>query len=131
MIGLPLLGGAVASYLTLYQSGLVASIWEPIFQDGSRTILHSKLAQALPVPDAAVGAVGYLTEATCVAVGWDGRLLVGVVYGATVIIFAVVSAALLVAQGAYFHTWCTLCTISALISFAIAGLAAREWRTRQ
>ena len=87
----------------------------------------------LPVPDAALGAVGYLAEAVCLIVrirtaAWTwGRF----VYRALVIVFAAVSVMLVALQWGYFHAWCTLCLVSAIISLAIAGMAAREWTMRR
>jgi len=39
------------------------------FGAGSQNVLHSQLMRALPVPDSALGALGYLIEAV---LGWAG-----------------------------------------------------------
>lgn len=65
--GLALAGLAIAVYLTLYQLGIVPTVWEPFFGEGSRKVLHSPISRLLPIPDASLGAVGYLVER------WRGR----------------------------------------------------------
>ncbi|MGH7875641.1 MAG: hypothetical protein ACREQO_25900 [Candidatus Binatia bacterium] len=57
-----LVGFGIALYLFLYQLGLFLNVWEPFFGNGSRKVLQSHLTRVLPVPDAALGALGYLIE---------------------------------------------------------------------
>lgn len=40
LVLLALLGGTDAGYLALHQMGVVTHVWEPIFGEGSRVILH-------------------------------------------------------------------------------------------
>ena len=121
------LGGfAVASYLALYQLQTLPTVWEPLFGNGSKLILHSSLARSLPIPDAALGAVGYLTEVLCVAVRARSPAWVGVFYKGVVTIFALASVVLIALQWGYFHAWCTLCLLSAGLSFVIAGVVISE-----
>jgi uncharacterized membrane protein len=134
---LAIAGFVVASYLALYQLGVFTTVWEPLFGDGSRTILNSSVSRMLPIPDAALGAAGYLAEAICVSVRKRTPKWVNYLYIAIVVAFFVGSLALVALQWGYFHAWCTLCLLSALISFAIAGVAAlksieragHEWRS--
>jgi hypothetical protein len=70
---LALVGCAVATVLTLFQVGVLDDVWEPFFGDGSRRVLTSALSRALPVPDAALGAVAYLAEAVLTALGRPDR----------------------------------------------------------
>jgi len=58
-VGLALVGCAIATYLALFQYGVVATVWEPLFSEGSRIVLSSRLSHVLPVSDAALGAAGY------------------------------------------------------------------------
>jgi hypothetical protein len=132
LILLALGGCAVAAYLAWYQTGVVAHVWEPFFGDGSRAILHSSVSRLLPIPDAALGAFGYLMEAVCGAIGgrnrWSVTPWIVLLYGGIVGLFALASIALIVLQFGYFHAWCTLCLTSAVISFVIAILAFDEPR---
>jgi uncharacterized membrane protein len=119
--GLALAGLAIAVYLTLYQLGIVPIVWEPFFGDGSRRVLHSPISRLLPVPDASLGAVGYLVE---IVTGLTPK---------TVLFFGAVAAAmalfgLLLAAVQAFWLWagCTLCLTSAAISVGIAAMARKE-----
>ncbi len=126
LVWLAAAGCAVASYLTLYQLGLVTSVWEPFFGNGSEIILHSSLARALPVPDASLGALGYLVELACAVAMSSCAIWVRRVYYALVTTFAVASVILIALQWGYFHEWCTLCLTSAVLAFVIAGVLTYE-----
>ena len=135
LVALALLGAADATYLALYQLGILTHVWEPLFGRGSAVILSSG-SRFLPVPDAALGALAYFAEAVCLTIGGPARwrTLPYVVFACAALAgaFAVASVALIVLQIAYFHTGCTLCLLSAAISFAITALAKDElcasWR---
>src|SRR5690242_1352099 len=68
IVGLALVGFGIAAYLALYQLGVVARVWEPFFGAGSHTILTSGVSRLLPIPDAALGALGYLLDAASGAI---------------------------------------------------------------
>jgi uncharacterized membrane protein len=123
IIGLSLVGFGIASYLALYQIGLAASVWEPFFGRGSEIILTSSVSRVLPVPDAALGAFGYLLDAATGAIGGRGRWRsmpwIVILFGFAVGPLGGVSILLVVLQPTLFHTWCTLCLVSAAISIAM------------
>src|SRR5690242_4297559 len=56
-------GALVAGYLALYEVGISSNVWDPLFGDGSKQVLTSSFARALPVPDAVLGFVAYVLEA--------------------------------------------------------------------
>jgi uncharacterized membrane protein len=124
-------GLAIATYLALYQVGLVANVWEPFFGEGSKRVLHSSLSRLLPVPDAAFGAFGYALEVITGAIGggerWRTMPWAPIVLGLIAMGMALGSLALVLCQPLLAHTWCTLCLCSAAISFLIAGLAFPEF----
>ncbi|MNR92115.1 Vitamin K epoxide reductase family protein [compost metagenome] len=132
LIGLAILGFAIASSLALYQWGIIPTIWEPFFGSGSRVILHSGLSRLLPIPDAALGALGYLADAVAGAIGGPERyrtmpavvLFMGVVVGA----MGVAGLILLLLQAFSYHQFCTLCLASAALSIALVPLAWPEVR---
>jgi uncharacterized membrane protein len=128
--GLALAGLAIAVYLTLYQLGIVPTVWEPLFGDGSRKVLHSPISRLLPVPDASLGAAGYLVEIVAGLIGGRERWRTA---PKTVLFFGAVAAAmalfgLLLAAVQAFWLWagCTLCLTSAAISVGIAAMARKE-----
>lgn len=130
LVELAIAGCVIASYLTLYQLNIIATVWEPFFGDGSVAILHSSLARALPFPDAALGAVGYLIEAVCASVPWRNHRWVRLAYEILVFAFALGSVGLVLLQWGYFHAWCTLCLLSAVLSLVIAGILSVELAQR-
>ena len=131
IVGLALVGTAVAVYLTLYQLRFLATVWEPFFGDGSRVILNSKISRILPVPDAALGALGYLVDAVTGVIGGRGRWRtmpwIVVTFGLAVGPLGAVSILLVVFQPVLLDAWCTLCLGSALISILMIGPAMDEF----
>ena len=123
-------GFLIASYLALYQLEIFNSVWEPFFGDGSETVLNSETSEILPVPDAALGAFGYLLDAVTGAIGGGARwrrmpwlvLLFGVAIGP----LGAVSVLLTILQPVLYDSFCTLCLASAVISVAMIGPAMDE-----
>lgn len=130
IVGLALVGTAIASYLALFQFGVLGTVWEPFFGDGSRVILTSGVSHVLPVPDAALGAFGYLLDAVTGVIGgrerWRRRPWVVVVFGLAVGPLGAVSILLVVLQPVLYGAWCTLCLLSAIVSLSMIGPAMDE-----
>ncbi len=130
MAFLALVGGAISVYLAIYQLRFVYQVWEPFFGEGSRQILRSNFSEALPIPDAALGAAGYFLELLLLLVGgtqrWRTLPAVVICYGAVIGLFGVVSVVLVGLQFFLFHTFCTLCLASAAISLTITVLGFDE-----
>lgn len=127
---LALLGFGIATYLSLYQLDYIDTVWEPFFGDGSVTILNSKISHILPIPDAALGAFGYLVDAVAGVIGgtyrWRKMPWIVIVFGLAVGPLGFVSLMLVVFQPVLFSAWCTLCLASAVISVAMIGPAMDE-----
>ena len=118
-MGVALAGFAIATYLTLFQLGVLTSVWEPFFGDGSRTVLTSGISRLLPVPDAALGAAGYLLDRLRAVGGarrWRRMPWIVLVFGVAVGPLGVTSVLLVIAQPVLYHAFCTLCLASAVIS---------------
>lgn len=130
LIALAIVGLGIAGYLALVQLGVIPRAWEPFFGRGSETILHSGVSRLLPVPDAALGAAGYLLDAVSGAIGgrerWRTMPWIVVVFGIAVGPLGAVSLLLVILQPVLFHAWCTLCLSSALISVLMIGPAMDE-----
>lgn len=124
------LGFGIATYLALYQLDIVRSVWEPFFGEGSVTILNSKISHILPIPDAALGAFGYLLDAVTGVIGgtqrWKKMPWIVVAFGLAVGPLGIVSVMLVVFQPVLFSAWCTLCLASAVISVVMIGPAMDE-----
>lgn len=130
IVGLALLGFAVAGYLALYQLRVVQTVWEPFFGSGSRTILNSGVSRILPIPDAALGALGYMVDACTGLIGGRGRWRtmpwIVIIFGLAVGPFGAASIILVIVQPVLFNAFCTLCLTSAVISVLMIGPAMDE-----
>lgn len=131
IVGLSLVGTAIAGYLTLFQVGLIANVFEPFFGDGSRKILTSWVSQLLhPLPDAGLGALSYLVDAVTGVIGgrrrWQTMPWMVILFGLAVGPLGVVSVTLIILQPVLFESWCTLCLASGLVSVLMIGPAMDE-----
>jgi uncharacterized membrane protein len=130
IVALAVIGFLIALYLTLYQVRVLHSVWEPFFGSGSQRILNSEISRILPIPDAALGALGYLADAVFGLVGstrrWRTMPWVVLVFGLAVGPLGLVSVLLVVLQPVMFDAWCTLCLVTALISVVMIGPAMDE-----
>ncbi|WP_432842405.1 vitamin K epoxide reductase family protein [Dactylosporangium sp. CA-092794] len=129
-------GLLVSFRLAAYQYGLTGPVWEPWFGDGSARVLNSAFSRALPVRDAALGAVAYLLELVLELTGGTGRwrrrpwlvLLLGLLATA----MALTALGLLALQAFVVSAFCTLCLLSAALSLTVPALLVEEvaaaWR---
>ncbi|MGH2356164.1 MAG: vitamin K epoxide reductase family protein [Chloroflexota bacterium] len=131
IILLALVGFAIATFLALYQWRILPDVWEPFFGEGSRIILNSAVSHVLPVPDAALGAFGYLLDAVTGAIGGRGRWRtmpwIVILFGLAVGPLGAVSIMLVIFQPVLFDAWCTLCLASAVVSLVMIGPAMDEF----
>jgi uncharacterized membrane protein len=130
IVVLAIIGFLIATYLALYQLDIIPTVWEPFFGNDSITILNSKISHVLPIPDAALGAFGYLLDAVTGVIGgtyrWKKMPWIVVVFGLAVGPLGFISVMLVVFQPVLFSAWCTLCLLSAVISVAMIGPAMDE-----
>lgn len=147
IVGLALVGAAIATYLALYQYEVIDSSWEPFFRapgeanNPTEIILDSELSfpfedlfgwtwMPIRISDAALGAFAYLFDA--VAGLWGGKrrwrdmpwivLLFAILVGP----LGMVSIALVIAQPLVEGQWCTLCLVTALVSIIMIPPAMDE-----
>ncbi len=130
IIALALVGAGIAAYLAAFQLGIISSVWDPFFGSGSRRILTSEVSRLLPIPDAALGAAGYLADAISGAIGGPGRWRrmpwIVILFGVAVGPLGAVSITLVILQPLLFDAFCTLCLASAVISVVMIGPAMDE-----
>lgn len=124
-VAVAMLGGAVATYLALYQLGAFPTVWEPFFGQGSERVLHSFIVQMLPIPDALVGVAGYGAEVLTGLIGgrarWRTRPWMVAAYVLVVWLMAGTSVLLLIVQPVFVGAWCTMCIASAVVSIVLVG----------
>lgn len=124
----------IASYMALYQWRLIGEVWDPVFGEQSRRVLDSDVSERMRrwfrVPDAALGALAYLGDVIFGLAGstrrWQYRPWMVLLFGLDVIPLGIVSAVLVVLQGAAVGAWCFLCLVTAAISLALVALAYDE-----
>lgn len=130
IIVLAVVGFLISLYLALYQWKLFPTVWEPFFGNGSEKILNSGVSKILPIPDAALGAIGYLTDAVTGVIGgkrrWRTMPWIVIVFGLAVGPLGFVSLLLVILQPVLYDSWCTLCLVSASISVVMIGPAMDE-----
>jgi uncharacterized membrane protein len=131
VVAIALTGCGIATYLTLYQVGVLSHVWEPFFGLGSHYALkESLIARYMPIPDASLGAAAYLVEAVLELIGgedrWRVRPWVVLLLGATAAGLAVVAVALVCVQAFVSRQFCTLCLASAACSLIGAPIVAPE-----
>ena len=124
----------IASYMALYQWRLVGDVWDPIFGEQTRHVLDSEVSESMRrwfrIPDAALGALAYLGDLIFGLAGstrrWQYRPWMVLLFGLDVIPLGIVSAVLVVMQGAVVGAWCFLCLVTAAISLLLVVLAYDE-----
>jgi uncharacterized membrane protein len=92
--------------------------------------MHSFVSRLLPVPDAALGAIGYVAELIGSAIGgeerWREMPRFVLAYGALVALATLTAVGLVALQLFIIRAACTLCLVSAAISIAIGWLGRKE-----
>jgi uncharacterized membrane protein len=130
VVALALAACGVSIYLALYQYHVTDRVWDPLFGNGSEKVLTSPISRALPVSDAALGAVAYFAEAVLELAGgrhrWRERSWLVLLLGLVAAALGVVGVVLVVSQPLLTGTFCTLCLVSAAISFTVVGLVSTE-----
>lgn len=131
IVVLAVIGFGIAGYMALFQLGVLATVWDPFFGDGTRRVLTSKVSEAFPISDALLGAFGYLLDAVTGAIGgtkrWKKMPWIVVVFGLAVGPLGAVSIALVMMQPLTVGYWCTLCLTTAAISILMIGPAMDEF----
>lgn len=127
IVALALTGFGIATYMAAYQLNFFGEIWDPFFEEGARRILNSRISHILPIPDAALGAFGYLLDAVTGVIGgvkrWRTMPWIVLLFGLAVGPLGFVSIMLVVFQPVLLDSWCTLCLASAVISVLMIGPA--------
>lgn len=133
---LAMVAAAISTHLALYQWGLIETVWDPFFGDGSNKVITSKAAKQmyawLGIHDAALGVLAYLGDAILGFAGstrrWQYRPWLVILFGIDVIPLGIVSVVLVMLQFLVVGYWCTLCLVTAAISLILVYWAWDEVR---
>jgi hypothetical protein len=131
---LALVGFVISAYMSLFEWGLIRTVWDPVFGTDTARVLASDVSHRLHrwfgIPDAALGAVAYLGDAVLGLAGstrrWQYRPWMVVLFGIDVIPLGGVSAILVLMQATVVGYWCFLCLVSAAISLILIYFAYDE-----
>lgn len=131
---LAMVAASLSLYMGLFQWGVLDSVWDPVFGEGSARVLTSEesefMHRIIGLPDAVFGAWAYLTEAVLSLAGstrrWQFRPWMVLLFGLDVIPLGIVSSILVVVQGTMVGSWCFLCLVTAAISLSLIFFAYDE-----
>jgi hypothetical protein len=126
--------GLIATYMAMYQWRMIGTVWDPVFGEQTVNVLDSDVSEQMRywmlVPDAALGAVGYFSEAILGLAGstrrWQFRPWLVILFGIDVIPLGIVSVILVVLQGTVVGYWCFPCLMTAAISVLLVYWAYDE-----
>lgn len=124
------IGFMIAMYMGFFQLHIIDTVWDPFFGDGTRKILTSEVSRVLPVPDAILGAFGYLLDVVTGVIGktdrWKTKPWIVIVFGLAVGPLGLISILLVILQPVLIGAWCTLCLVTAFISVIMISPAMDE-----
>ncbi len=130
MIGLGFLGFVVSRYLTAYQMGYIATVWDPFFGAQSEAVLDSEMSHMWPISDAALGTFAYTLEFLMGFMGgparWRTMPWMVTFYGILVIPLGLVHILLVISQPVVVGAWCTFCLLAAAIMLPMLPLEGDE-----
>lgn len=134
IVALAVVGGVAATWLALFQQGVIDSAWEPFFGEGTRRIVSesgfSRFFEEWPIRDAGIGAIGYLVDAVTGMIGgtsrWRTMPWIVIIFGIFIGPFGAISVMLTIFQPVLYNAFCTLCLVSGVISLAMIGPALDE-----
>lgn len=127
---LALLAFLLTQYMAAYQLGYIDWAWDPLFGDGTVTILDSDVSKQFPVSDAGWAAWIYLLEFAMAIMGdprrWRTMPWMVSLFGALVIPLGIASIVLMIMQPVVVGAWCTICIITAFFMLFMVVLSLDE-----
>lgn len=130
LILMAFIGFLIALYLGLYQLRVIPTVWEPLFGNGSELVLNSFISKAFPVPDALLGAFGYVLDMVTGIIGgtnrWKTKPWIVILFGIAIGPLGLISVLLVIFQPVLVGAWCTLCMVTAIISVVMISPAMDE-----
>ncbi len=130
VLALALAACCIAAYLASYQLHWVADAWDPVFGRGTELVLTSRFSELFPVPDAALGLGGYLSEVVLVSLGgtrrWRTSPWLVLLYGLVTLGMGGVGLGLAFTMSVAVGHWCFLCLCNTLLSVTVLFLSWPE-----
>ena len=131
LVCLAALGFCAAFYTGFYQLGIIPHIWDPFFGEHSTYLVtHSKVSKILPFPDGLLGIPGYFFDMLFGSLGgpdrWRTKPWAVLAFAGTISGLGLVSTLLTITMGVLVHSWCTVCLVSASVSWVIFAMGIGE-----
>jgi uncharacterized membrane protein len=130
IIALALVGFFLSRQMAAYQLGYTGSVWDPIFNPGTRAVLGSDLSKSFPISDAGLGALAYMLEALMGFMGdkarWRTMPWMVSFFGILVVPLGIASVSLIILQPVAVGAWCLPCLIAALAMLIMIALTLDE-----
>lgn len=130
IIALALVGFFLSRQMAAYQLGYTGSVWDPVFDPGTRAVLGSDLSKSFPISDAGLGALAYMLEALMGFMGdkarWRTMPWMVSFFGILVVPLGIASVALIMLQPVAVGAWCLPCLIAALAMLIMIALTLDE-----
>ncbi|MGI0042896.1 MAG: vitamin K epoxide reductase family protein [Nitrososphaeraceae archaeon] len=116
--------------MAAFQLGHIPWVADPIFGDGTVTVLSSSVSKAFPISDAGWGAWIYLVETLSGFMGdprrWRTMPWMVALFGTFVVPLGIVSIVLMIMQPVIVGAWCTICLITAIFMVLMVALSLDE-----
>ncbi|MGK2962108.1 MAG: SPW repeat domain-containing protein [Gemmatimonadaceae bacterium] len=130
IIALALLGFFLSRQMASFQLGHITSFRDPVFGEGTVSVLTSTVSRAFPIADAGLGAVAYMVEFLMGFMGdkrrWRTMPWMVTFFGILVVPLGIVSITLIILQPLAVGAWCTPCLIAALAMIIMIALTLDE-----
>ncbi len=130
VIVLGLLSFLLTQYMASYQLGHINWVWDPLFGNGTVTILSSSVSKSFPVSDAGWASWIYLLEFAMAIMGdprrWRTMPWMVSLFGLLVVPLGIASIVLMIMQPVVVGAWCTVCIITAFFMLLMLVLSLDE-----
>jgi uncharacterized membrane protein len=130
IIALALVGFFLSRQMAAFELHHITSLADPIFGNGTETVLTSKVSRSFPIPDAGLGALAYMIEFLMGFMGdkrrWRTMPWMVTFFGILVVPLGVVSIGLIILQPLAVGAWCTPCLIAAAAMLIMISLTLDE-----
>ncbi|BBK44660.1 vitamin K epoxide reductase [Allostella vacuolata] len=130
IVVLAFVGFLLSRYMAAFQLGHVDAAWDPVFGDGTETVVTSELSRAWPIADAGMGAAVYLIEALTGLIGdrrrWRTMPWLVLGFGLLIVPLGAVSIGFIIIQPVLIGTWCGICLATAVVSVLMIPYALDE-----
>lgn len=120
----------LARYMAAFQLGYIFTVWDPVFINGTYSVVTSDISKSFPVSDAGLGSAAYIIEALLALKGgtrrWHTMPWIVALFGFLVVPVGLVSIILIMLQPLVVGYWCFWCLLTALCMLVMIALTVDE-----